>query len=86
MDDKQFDEEIKKLAAKITTLAPADQEHLKKQMRETVERHKQLKDKIGAVGEVVDNLRIGIKYLVFDLEATKRENQRLKDELHKYGH
>ena len=29
----------------------------------------------------IDNLRLSITYLMFDLEATKRENQQLKDML-----
>jgi hypothetical protein len=34
-----------------------------------------------AVGQVIDTVRMRIRYLVFDLEATKRENQYLRQML-----
>ncbi len=33
------------------------------------------------VGQVIDTVRLRIRYLVFDLEATKRENQYLRQML-----
>lgn len=45
----------------------------------------ELKKKLGTLQESLDYLRISVKYLVFDLEATRRENEYLqrllKDEL-----
>jgi len=34
-----------------------------------------------ALGQVIDTVRMRIRYLVFDLEATKRENQYLRQML-----
>ena len=34
---------------------------------------------MAAVEESLDRLRLAIKYLVFDLEATKRENRLLRE-------
>jgi hypothetical protein len=37
-----------------------------------------LKKVIDSFQEIVDDLTFGIKYLIFDLEATRRENMELK--------
>ncbi len=33
------------------------------------------------IGELMERLRMGVKYLVFDLEATRRENRYLREML-----
>lgn len=43
------------------------------------------REKIKAVLASMDDLRLQVRYLLFDLEATRRENQHLRDLLHKYG-
>ena len=40
--------------------------------------HKQLQKSISTLQELVDYLRVCIKYQAFDLEATRRENRYLK--------
>ena len=40
--------------------------------------HKQLKDSLDRLQTSLDNLRLVTKYRVFDLEATRRENARLR--------
>ena len=35
----------------------------------------------GNLSELLDNLGIGVKYLLFDLEATRRENAYLRERL-----
>ena len=40
--------------------------------------HKQLKENLERLQSSLDNLRLVTKYRVFDLEATRRENARLK--------
>jgi hypothetical protein len=40
--------------------------------------HKQLKDSLDRLQNSLDNLRLVTKYRVFDLEATRRENSRLR--------
>jgi len=37
-----------------------------------------LKKTIDDLQEIIDDLTLGVKYLIFDLEATRRENQELK--------
>jgi len=48
---------------------------LAKQARES---HKQLQRSVDSLQESLDYLRICIKYQLFDLEATRRENQYLR--------
>jgi hypothetical protein len=38
-----------------------------------------MKREMAALEETLDQVRLAIKYLVFDLEATKRENRVLKE-------
>ncbi len=40
--------------------------------------HKQLKESLDRLQNSLDNLRLVTKYRVFDLEATRRENSRLR--------
>jgi hypothetical protein len=40
-----------------------------------------LSDKAGTVEQAIDELRMKIKYLVFDLEASRRENRYLRQML-----
>jgi len=40
--------------------------------------HKELKDRIESLQDSLDYLRVCIKYQIFDLEATRRENKYLR--------
>ncbi len=44
----------------------------------TREHQARLEQIIGEMSELIDNLRLSITYLQFDLEATRRENESLK--------
>ena len=46
--------------------------------RETQERHEQLKETFAKLHDGIDHLRLHVKYLLFDLEATRRENAQLR--------
>ena len=62
----------------ISTLPPAERAKLEKLADETRERHARLTKTVGNLQESLDYLRMSIKYLVFDLEATRRENGYLR--------
>ncbi|MEO0630775.1 MAG: transcriptional regulator [Planctomycetota bacterium] len=78
MQQDDFQTQFQKLLEKIEDL-PADQrgnlEHL---ASETKERHQRMKKTISDLQESLDYLRVSVKYLVFDLEATRRENKQLR--------
>ncbi|MEL7238945.1 MAG: transcriptional regulator [Planctomycetota bacterium] len=66
------------LLSEIDTL-PADEQHRLREVAEaTRQRHVQLKQTIGKLQETLDFLRLSVKYLVFDVEATRRENDYLR--------
>ena len=51
--------------------------------RRSRENHKKLQAKFNSLQQSIDYLRLGVKYLIFDLEATRRENQQLREKLSK---
>jgi hypothetical protein len=46
--------------------------------KQTYENNEQLKKSVNSLQEALDYLRVCIKYQLFDLEATRRENEYLK--------
>jgi hypothetical protein len=78
MDEGVFQRKLSELVAEIGTL-PADQrEKLSLLAEETKQRHHELKKTMAGLQESIDFLRLAIKYLLFDLEATRRENAYLR--------
>ncbi len=78
MDEKAFQAKLAELMGEISTLPKAEREKLEKMAQKTKERHQKLKKTVGDLQESLDYLRLSIKYLVFDLEATRRENRYLR--------
>lgn len=78
MNEAEFQKRLAELVAEIDTLPLAERERLKKLAEETKDRHDQIKKSVSALQESIDFLRLGIKYMLFDLEATRRENGYLR--------
>jgi predicted nucleic acid-binding Zn-ribbon protein len=78
MDEKTFQEKLVELMGEITTLPRAEREKLTQLAEQTKERHSKLRKTVNDLQESLDYLRLSIKYLVFDLEATRRENEYLR--------
>lgn len=78
MDEQTFQTKFNELLEKIKQL-PGDQrgrlEHLAEQ---TKERRNRIQNSVAELQESLDYLRLSVKYLVFDLEATRRENAYLR--------
>jgi len=83
MDEKTFQTKLASLMSEISTLPKSEREKLAKLAEQTRERHTKMKKTVGDLQESLDYLRLSIKYLVFDLEATRRENQYLRDMINK---
>lgn len=79
MNEETFQKKLEELVAEIGTLPETERAKLELLAEETRQRHEQIKDTIGRAQEGIDNLRLSIKYLLFDLEATRRENKRLRE-------
>ncbi|MBM4107576.1 MAG: transcriptional regulator [Phycisphaerae bacterium] len=78
MTEKEFQDKLGELMQQIDRL-PADQRgDLHRLVDETKGRHDRVKKTVAELQEALDYLRLSVKYLVFDLEATRRENEYLR--------
>ena len=78
MNENQFQAKLGELMKEISTLPQAEREKLTALAAKTQERHLKLRKTVHDLQESLDYLRLAIKYLVFDLEATRRENSYLR--------
>ena len=78
MPDANFDTTLSHLLQQIDTLPADQQERLKSIADATRGRQAQLTQTVQKLQETLDFLRLSVKYLCFDLEATKRENTYLR--------
>lgn len=78
MDEQQFQAKLAELMGEISALPTAEREKLSALAAETQKRHAKLRKTVSNLQESLDYLRLSIKYLVFDLEATRRENAYLR--------
>lgn len=78
MDEITFRGRLDALIQEIGTFPKDQREKLKKLIESTVLRHDELKKSTNALQDSLDYLRVSIKYLLFDLEATRRENSYLR--------
>ena len=78
MDEATFQKKLAELVSQIETLPEGERERLRELAAETKERHEQIKKSVRNLQDSIDFLRVGIKYLLFDLEATRRENNQLR--------
>lgn len=77
MNEPEFQAKLADLMAE-TTLPKFERQKLEKLATEAREGHERLKRTMGSLQDSLDYLRLSIKYLVFDLEATRRENTHLR--------
>ncbi len=78
MNEETFQRKLAELVNEIGTLPDGERGKLEALAQETRQRHKQLKDTVSSLQESIDFVRLSIKYLLFDLEATRRENDQLR--------
>lgn len=78
MNEQDFQNKLTDLMQQLETLPAPAKEQLQQIAYETRDRHARMKKTVGELQDSLDYLRLSIKYLVFDLEATRRENQYLR--------
>ncbi|MBK9118100.1 MAG: hypothetical protein IPM18_00615 [Phycisphaerales bacterium] len=78
MNESDFQKRLAELVDEIETLPEGERERLRKLADETRDRHDQIRKSVSSLQESIDFLRLGIKYMLFDLEATRRENSYLR--------
>jgi hypothetical protein len=70
--------DVAELAAAVEQLPPEYRSKLERPMFQLVESNKRRRRILNLVQEALSQLRLDMKYLVFDLEATRRERDSLK--------
>jgi len=79
--DKDTNEKLERLINDIDSVPLPQRDKLMELANKTGKCHKQLTESISRLQASLDGLRLSVKYLIFDLEATRRENVELKKSL-----
>lgn len=79
MDELTFQRKMQELLNRIKEMpAGADSAEAASNAEQASERRERIKASVTELQESLDYLRLSVKYLVFDLEATRRENAYLR--------
>lgn len=78
MDENIFERKLTELVQEIGNIPEGERAKIETLAAQTKERHEKLKKTVNSLQDSIDYLRLSIKYLLFDLEATRRENGYLR--------
>jgi len=78
MDENTFQKKLTELLHEVGELPEEERVKLEALAAQTKERHEKLHKTFSSLQSSIDYLRLSIKYLLFDLEATRRENNQLR--------
>lgn len=78
MDEVVFEKKLNELVNEIGSIPATQRDRLVMLAKQTRDCHKRLKKSVNNLQESLDYLRVSIKYMLFDLEATRRENAYLR--------
>ncbi len=78
MDEQSFQDKFADLMSRIQKLPDNERRRLEHIAEEARRRRRCLQASVAQLQDSLDHLRLTIKYLVFDLEATRRENKYLR--------
>ena len=81
MDNADFREKLFELMKDINGVTTPDKDNILRLTKKTKKGHDLLQTKLGNLQSSLDSLRLGLKYLIFDLEATRLENNDLRKRL-----
>ncbi|MBI2470781.1 MAG: hypothetical protein HYV59_06005 [Planctomycetes bacterium] len=85
MDEKTFHEKLLNLIEQIKRFPEAKRESLEMLAGELGKKYEDLRSSLVMLQDTLDSLRLNVKYLLFDLEATKKENIALRKKLEEQG-
>lgn len=85
MKDDEFQKRLEAIIKTADSLPGEMRDKMLQIIEETRKRHQKIKDNGKIIQDSVDHLRVSVKYLVFDLEATRRENEILRRRLRNWG-
>jgi len=78
MNETNLEDKLNELVREFGDMASPQYKKLAMLAKQAHESHKQLQKSVDSLQESLDYLRICIKYQLFDLEATRRENKYLR--------
>ena len=78
LDAASFENKLNELMKELDSSNSSESEKLITLASQTQKLRSQLKEKVDGLQEALDYLKILVKYQLFDLEATRRENQHLR--------
>lgn len=78
MKEANIEQKLKELVEQFSSAPNSSYTKLATLAKEAQETHKKLEKSVDSLQEAVDYLRVCIKYQLFDLEATRRENKYLR--------
>lgn len=81
MDDVNFREKLFELLKDIDGVTNPEKEKVIRLTKKAKQQQDILQVKLNNLQQSLDSLRLGLKYLIFDLEATRRENNDLRKRL-----
>lgn len=81
MSEYNFEEKVNELLNNAGEIPSPQRDKILFLARKNNEHYKVLQEKISALQNSLDYLRLGVKYMIFDLEATRRENQTLRKQV-----
>ena len=85
MDEKTFHEKLLDLIEQIERFPEAKRESLEMMAGELGKKYEDMRKSLVMLQDTLDSLRLNVKYLLFDLEATKKENIALRKKLEEQG-
>lgn len=78
MNEEMFNDKLRELIREIANLPEDQQKQLAPLVEETKERHNDIQESVSKIAKSLGDLRICLKYTMFDLEATRRERDKWK--------
>ena len=78
MNAGDFKKKLDELAVEVQRLPPEERHRQLQLIEQARTQQQQLGEVVKGLQESIDFLRLSIKYLLFDLEATRRENAVLR--------
>ena len=85
LDEQEYRAALDELLKRIDGLPPEQRRRLQGLVGETRQRHEKLRESVMRLQETLDTLRVSVKYLIFDVEATRRENEHLRKRISDQG-
>jgi hypothetical protein len=85
MNSSDLPQEIVDLGRVITNLSQGERELIDPLFRQVAESARRRRHILALVQEALSQLRLDMKYLMFDLEATRREREELRRQLEETG-